>query len=160
MSLFLWIDSWSLACSLLLLVFPQCGCCYTSCCPKCFLSSPHFFKFFFSFCYSAWVFFATLSSKSLIRSSASSNLLFFLPVYYLFRHCILYFWLVLFIVSMSFFMLYSTLIVITPNSLSDKLFVYISSSSTKEFSGSFIWGLFLCLPILTVSLYFLPWLLN
>ena len=33
--------------------------------------------FFFSFCCSCWVLFSTLSSKSLIQSSASSNLLFF-----------------------------------------------------------------------------------
>ena len=75
-SLFLQITSWSLVHSLLLMVLPWCKCCYISYCPKDFLSSPHFFKILFSFCCSAWVFFHTLSSKSLIWSSASSNLLF------------------------------------------------------------------------------------
>ena len=41
-------------------------------------------------------------------------------------------------------------------SLSDKLLASISSSSSGEFSCSFIWGLFLCLPILAATLFFLP----
>ena len=75
------IISQSLAHSLLLLVFPWCRYCYASCCPKCLLSSTYFFFNSFSFCCLAWVvcfcfcFFPTLSSKSLIWSSASSNLL-------------------------------------------------------------------------------------
>ena len=59
-----------------ILVFPWRVCCYALCCPKGFLSSPHFLKIPFSFCCSAWIFFSTLSSKSLIQSSASSDLLF------------------------------------------------------------------------------------
>ena len=50
-------------------------------------------------------------------------------------------------VSMSFFMLLNILIIITLNSQFDKLLASISSSSSGEFSCSFIWGLFLCLPI-------------
>ena len=56
-------------------------------------------------------------------------------------------------VSMSFFMLLSILIIITLNFISDKFLVSISfSSSFGELSCSFIWGLFLCLPIFAVSL--------
>ena len=54
---------------------------------------------------------------------------------------------------MSFFILLSILIIVTLNFLCDKLLDSISTSSSGEFSCSFIWGLFLCLPILAASLY-------
>ena len=52
-------------------------------------------------------------------------------------------------VSMSFFMLLNILMITTLHSISDKLLASISFSSSGEFSCSFIWGWFLCLPILT-----------
>ena len=153
-SLYLQICSWSLAHILLLLVFLWCGCCYTSLL-KCFLSSPHFFKIIFSFWFSVWEFFSTLSSKSLVQSSASSNLL-FISSSVLFISNVAFFISdqSFFMVSMSFFILWSILIIIILNSLSDKLLAFLSSSSSSgEFSYSFTWGLFLCLPILAASLY-------
>ena len=74
-SLFLQVGSRCLPHSLLLLVYL----CYTAYCLKYFLSSPHFFLihfFLFTALPECCFFFPTLSSKSLIQSSASSNLLF------------------------------------------------------------------------------------
>ena len=69
-----------------------------------------------------------------------------------FRYCI-FFW--LFSCFYVFFMLLSILLIIPLNSLSDKLLAFIPSSSSGVLSCFFIWGLFLCLPILVASLYFL-----
>ena len=44
--------------------------------------------------------------------------------------------------------------ILSLNYLYDKFLDSISSSSFREFSCYFIWGLFLCLPILAASLYF------
>ena len=154
-SLFLQIGSWSLALSFLLLVFPWCRCCYISCCSKCFLKLSSFLEILFLFAALPRHFFFTLSSKSLIWSSVSSNLLFISSS-------------VLFISDIAFFIFYWSfknvfyvffhvveyLIIITLNS--DKLLALILSSSSGEFSCSFIWGLFLYLPILAASLYLFP----
>ena len=96
----------SISCWLASLVSPECGCCYASCCSKCFLSSPQFIKFVFGFflCCSTWVYFSTLSFKPLIWYSASSNL-WFIPSSILFISGITFFisdW-SFFMVSMSFF---------------------------------------------------------
>ena len=116
-SLFLQIGSPLLALLLLLLGFLQCGC-YASCWPKCFLNSH--FLIFFSFCCSAWESFSTSSSKSLIWSSASSNLL-FIPSS------------VLFILDFSFFIFYWTFYVVWMS-----LF-YTVEYTYNPYSKLFIW---------------------
>ena len=51
-------------------------------------------------------------------------------------------------------MLLNIFIIITLNSISDKFLAFLSfRSSSGEFSCSFIWGLFLCLPILAISAF-------
>ena len=88
-----------------------------------------------------------------MRSSASSDLL-FIPPSVLFISDIAFF-----ILDWSFFMVFYVFVhaVQYPynqySKLSDKLLASISSSSSGEFSCSFIWGLFLCLPVLPASLY-------
>ena len=138
--------------SLLCLVYPWCRYCYTSCCPKCFLSSPHFYLNYFFFLYLlCLIFFSILPSKSLIWSSASSYLL-FIPSSVLFISDIAFFisdW-SFFMFSMSFFMLLSILIIITPNYLINCL--TLCHLVLLEISLFLSWGLFLHLPILAASL--------
>ena len=117
---------------------------------KMFPKSFSFFKMIFVFAALPRCYF--LSSKSLMRSSASSNLLFIPPsVLFISNISFFFFWLVLFYGFCVFFLILLTiLITITLNSPSDKLLASISSSSSGEFSCSLIWGLFICLPILDV----------
>ena len=122
------------------LVFSRGKCCYASCSPRCFLNSPYFFRFFFLFaalpdCF----FFPTFSSKTLIQSSASSNLWFF-------ASSVLFISNITFFISDWFFLWFLCLFscwwvgpyVITLNSISDKLLSFISSTSSGKFSCSFI----------------------
>ena len=54
-------------------------------------------------------------------------------------------------VYMSFFMVLNILIIITLNSMSDKLLASISFSSSGVFSRSFIWGLHICQVHITAA---------
>ena len=59
--------------------------CYAWCSPRGLLDFPHFKKIIFSFWCSVWVLTVILSCRSLIWISASSNLLWFVPVYSLYQ---------------------------------------------------------------------------
>ena len=102
-----------------------------------------------------------LPFKSMIQSSASSNLLFFLLVYSLFQ--LFYLFLTFFLVSMFHFMLTVSLLEFSLSLLSihKKYFELLSgkllaSISVSSFSGvlfySFIWDMLPCLLILAASL--------
>ncbi|KAF6384984.1 hypothetical protein mRhiFer1_008837 [Rhinolophus ferrumequinum] len=116
------------------------------------------FFILFSFCCSVWVIAANLSSKSLIRSSASSNLL-VIPSSEFFISVIVFFisnWLFI-MISLSFFMSslssLNILIISVLNSVSDRLVTSVSFGSISGgFFCSFIWDMFLCFPILADSL--------
>nr|KAF6319799.1 hypothetical protein mMyoMyo1_008536 [Myotis myotis] len=118
------------------------------------------FLIFFSRSCSAWVFFPTLSSNSLMRSSASSSLLlvlsieFFIAVMSFFISSWLFFissWFLHILLNLSS-ILFIHLMTISLNSFSDRLLASIASISFTLFSGdscfSFICGLFLCLPMI------------
>ncbi|KAF6327521.1 hypothetical protein mRhiFer1_008242 [Rhinolophus ferrumequinum] len=133
------------------------------------------FFILFSFCCSVWVISATLSSKSLIRSSASSSLL-VIPSSEFLISVIVFFssnWFFVMIstsffmfslssfvmISTSFFMssLSSLNILITSvlNSVSERLVTSASfGSSCGSFFCSFIWDVYLCFPILADCVYF------
>nr|KAF6374306.1 hypothetical protein mPipKuh1_009529 [Pipistrellus kuhlii] len=112
---------------------------------------------FFSRSCSNWVFFSILSSNSLMRSSASSNLLlmlsiefftvamsFFISSWFFF----ISFWFLLILSNLSS-ILFSHLMIITLNSCSGRLLASISFTSfSGEACFSFICRLFFGLPMI------------
>ena len=117
----------------------------------------------FSICCSNWVI-STVSSRSLICSSASSNLLFvpssiFFISAVVFLHSDWFFY--IFSMSLFMFSVYSSILLLSLmgifmtvilDSLSEGLLISIWLSSFPEVSFSFVWNIFLCLLILSNSL--------
>ena len=117
----------------------------------------------FSICCSNWVI-STVSSRSLICSSASSNLLFvpssiFFISAFVFLHSDWFFY--IFSMSLLMFSMYSSILLLSLmsifmtmilDSLSEGLLISIWLSSFPEVSFSFVWNIFLCLLILSNSL--------
>ena len=114
----------------------------------------------FSFFCSLFSCFTTMSSRSLINLSASSNMLWFPLVCFHFSYCSLQLWLVLFYICISLLMFSVTfihfllisviLMTISLNSLYGKLpiSIYLFFCSFLSFCRIFIWKVFFCLFIL------------